>query len=778
MGALHLGTVDGAPFGFPSDRLTRHGVVLGMTGSGKTGLGVVLLEEIASAGIPVIAIDPKGDLANLALAFAEPDAALLEPWVDPEEARREGIDVAALAETTAARLREGRAGSGLDDARVRRFVEGTRVTIHTPGSASGVPVDVLGAWTAPAEDTDDETRRELVAGTVGSLLGLLGILADPLRDPRHVILSTLIDAAWREGRAITLEHLVVQLVDPPFQKVGVFPLETFFPRDQRMDLALELNGLLASPAFGAWRSGVPLDIDALLAREEGRTPVRVFWLAHLDESQRSFFVAMLLARIVAWVRRQPGTGALRALLWFDEVMGYLPPHPANPPTKGPVLTLMKQARAAGLGVVLCTQNPVDVDYKALSNAGTWWIGRLSTARDRARVLEGLQTDDATLASTIDGLSARSFLVRDVAESAPKVLRTRFAISYLRGPLTKRELSALRDPRSVSQAGPLEPARSADAGLAVASLSDQPPPSPKGYGSRWLDPAVAFSPRWGLEARPRRPDGRIEVRPAILARVSLTFDEGKDFEVHREEARLFFPLDPEPLSRGVAQVAPTDLLDVAPPGLVYAPLPTHLDEAAEIARLGKRIAEDLFRGETERMFALPALKLTSRGGEGRDAFVARARSALEDAADAEIAGLRASADKKLKTLEGRLAKLQSEVTRLSAAQQAKLASEVVHAGEALFSLFFGGRKKTLSSAMTKRSASLAAGDRLSEREDQVKTLERELYELTQETETAALAIRNRWWRLLDAIEERPVRLERNDIRIDELVIVWVPVTRPV
>ena len=402
----------------PKD-LRRHAVCFGMTGSGKTGLCVTVLEELAMAGVPLLVIDPKGDVANLALAFRKHDAQAFKPWIDPDEASRAGRSVDEQAEAVADRWRKGLADWDVGEERIAAFVDRTEVTIHTPGSTAGVPVDVLGSLGAPPGVVDDvEAMAEAVRGTVSGLLELVGVAADPVKDREHIVLAQVLAAAWRDGESMDLESLILRLVDPPFAKVGVFPVDTFFPRKDRMDLAMSLNGVLAAPGFDIWRKGVSLDPATLLSKEQGKTPIRIFYLAHLSETERRFFVTMLMNRVVAWARRQPGTSGLSAMVYFDEVYGYLPPHPRNPPTKRPVLTLMKQARAVGVGVMLVTQNPVDVDYAAMSNAGLWFIGRLQTEQDRDRVLDGLagaagDIDRATLGDWLSRLPPWTFVVRNI-----------------------------------------------------------------------------------------------------------------------------------------------------------------------------------------------------------------------------------------------------------------------------------------------------------------------------------------------------------------------------
>ena len=512
--------------------LTRHAVCFGATGSGKTGLCVGLLESLALAGVPLLALDPKGDLTNIALVFDDPEQ--LAPWAPEAAAARHLANLQA----------DGRWPD--EPARFRRRVA---VTVLTPGSEAGVPVDVLTALSRAPDElrADPEGLREYVIGAVSALLGLLGRDADPMTDPAAILLARLLGDAFAAGRELPLEALVEATVDPPFERVGMLPLDTFLPRDERVQLARELNAVWSSPAFQPWRKGVPLDVGRWLQPAE-RTPVTVLYLSHLDDAQRMFFVTLLLHAVVAWSRRLPGSTALRALLYFDEVMGYLPPHPRAPPSKPPVLTLLKQARAVGVGVMLCTQNPVDVDYKAMSNAGTWLIGRLATRQDRARAVDGL---DGDLGAVIARLPSRTFLLRD--ERGAQVLRTRHTLSLLRGPLTRQEVARL---------GRAPPA-------AAPSL-------PHGLAARWLDAAgaAAVGERLGRRFRLLM-YSRLEVAgaPALVHRAAWADELERSWELALEDGWLWKrPMEGE-----------------------YLPVPAELREELALAALRERWAEEVVRG---------------------------------------------------------------------------------------------------------------------------------------------------------------------------------------
>ncbi|HSG48251.1 MAG TPA: DUF87 domain-containing protein, partial [Longimicrobiales bacterium] len=445
--ALFLGNAqDGARLEVASSDLTTHGVIVGMTGSGKTGLGIILLEELLASDVPCLVLDPKGDMGNLLLNFPEFRPSDFEPWVDPAEAQRKEMTPADFARATAELWRTGLERSGVTPDRMRAVSEGAEVRLLTPGSTAGIPLNLVGDLGAPAAswETEGEVLRDEIEGLVSGLLVMAGLDTDPLTSREHILLSNLVEHAWRNGRSLDLPTLITWVQAPPLRKLGVFDLDTFFPPNDRMGLAMRLNGLVASPSFAEWFQGEPLDMDALLRSPSGRPRASILYLAHLSDAERLFVVARVLSKLVTWVRQQPGTSALRALLYVDEIMGYAPPT-AEPPTKRPLLTLFKQARAHGVGVVVATQNPVDLDYKVMSNAGTWMVGRLQTERDKARILEGLRSASGEVDvkgwdAAIGGLGKRQFLLKSARAAEPVLFSTRWAMSYLRGPFTRSEIT--------------------------------------------------------------------------------------------------------------------------------------------------------------------------------------------------------------------------------------------------------------------------------------------------------------------------------------------------
>ena len=775
---LELGrTVAGDALTIKSDRLRTHAVIVGMTGSGKTGLGLVLLEELVASGVPIIAIDPKGDLGNLGLIFPQFRPEDFAPWCGEQ-----------APEKVAKKWQSGLLSAGIAAPRVQAVRDRLAMTVYTPGSTAGVPVDLLNMLEAPPPGVldDAETRQATIAAAVSGLLGLAGRKADPIKDPAHVTLSFIVEQAWQSQQKLDLATLVLQLVDPPFEKVGVFPVDQFFPPDKRMDLAMAFNAILASPSFRTWRQGVKLDPELLLKKGE-QTPVSVFSIAHLDDRQRQFFVSLLLSRLLAWSRRQPGTDDLRAVLFFDEVAGYLPPYPRNPPSKGPLLTLMKQARAVGLGVVLSTQNPVDLDYKALSNAGVWCIGRLSTSQDRQRLLAGI--DGRDFDGTVAGLNKRQFLLHEIGRGKPQVFGSRHAMCYLRGPLTTVEVKKINALFGVEESG----SDGADA-VTAANSTVEPAgvtasdaetiavaPSVKGLDPVYLDPRVAFSARFegvfteGVE--PARADGVTVYRPGLYARLLLRFDETKaGFVLDRDHVRVWFPLDDAPPTTPVeVRLEAADLERAPVQKARFLSLPSWMDEAAEVRKLKKRVLDDVYRTETAGQFVNRPLKLYGKAGESKEDFQKRCSALIEDRIDTQVAKLEERFATKASRIDDALETKRAALVELQGVARSRQFEEVVNLGTTILS-FFGGRKRSLNTVVSKRRQSSRAAHRADRIEDQIAALEEDATELEAELQTSLEEIRAKEEGHLEATEEKVVRLEKSDIDLVALRILWVPSTR--
>jgi hypothetical protein len=679
-----------------SQRLTTHAICLGMTGSGKTGLCLSLLEEAAIDGIPVLAIDPKGDLGNLLLTFPALSAADLAPWVDVSEAERRSISVEALAADTSERMKRGLQESGQDVARIARLKAAADFSIYTPGSSAGLPLSLVRSLEAPgaALRDDEELYRERIGATVSGLLGLLEIDADPLQSREHILLSRILSDAFDKGEGLSLASLLTRVKTPPFRQLGVLDLESFYPEQERMKLVLLLNNLLASPAFAGWLTGEPLDIQSLLYTGEGKPRVSIISIAHLDDKQRMFFVTLLLNEVLSWTRAQSGTSSLRAIVYMDEVYGYFPPV-AEPPSKRPMLTLLKQARAFGVGLVLATQNPVDLDYKGLGNIGTWFIGRLQTERDRDRVLDGMEGaassagasfDRSTLASKLAALAPRVFVLHSARGTAPELFRTRQALCYLRGPLTRSEIKRLMEPRKQSAAAPVAATPNASASSTeVSSTSTSAPTIPAGI-------EVLYAPREG-ERKTYTAHALVVLRLSAPARTLL----------------LAAPITDSPLpvrfDEALALSCPVEQLLRAPePGVGFSPLPPAALEKKRYTAWGK---EGLLAGlehATQVRFRSPSTKLESEPGESERDFRARVLHAAREARDRQVEALRTKYEAKLRTAREREQRARAQHAREeSQASAAKLAG-VVDVGSALFGAFFG--KGGLSKANVQRASKVA------------------------------------------------------------------------
>jgi hypothetical protein len=583
----------------PADLLT-HGLIVGMTGSGKTGLAIVLLEELLRQGVPVLAIDPKGDLGNLLLLFDGLDAASFEPWIDAEAARRDGKDVATAARDTAALWTRGLAEWGLGPSDIASLKKARDAIVFTPGSDAGVPLNVLQSLDAPPIpfESAEEDLRDEIAGIVAGLLSLLRLDADPLQSREAVLLSNLIEHAWRHGQGFGLETLIAAVADPPFEKLGALPVETVFPRKDRQGLMLRLNNLLAAPSFESWREGQPLDVDRLLHGGDGRPRLCVVYTAHLSDEERLFVTALLLDKVKTWMRRQGGTSELRALVYMDEVFGYIPPHPRDPPTKRPLLTLLKQARAQGVGVVLATQNPVDLDYKGLANMGTWLVGTLQTEQDRDRLDDGLTgagLEKTTVERLLGATRKRVFLLHDVHRSEPCLLHSRWAMSYLRGPLTRDEIRRLT------------------AGRVAASLPQKstgvaaPPLLPAPFENLYL----------------ARLGGRL-AEPHLFVKHAVRYEEvGETVGAHAWPLGGSTPA--EALEAERFEVDEGAVVDRAPEGLHYGAVPEWVTAGAARA-IEKALRERLPDKLAVTVFADPVTGERARPGETREEFARRLTAA--------------------------------------------------------------------------------------------------------------------------------------------------------
>ncbi|MEI8368835.1 MAG: DUF87 domain-containing protein [Planctomycetia bacterium] len=757
-------------------RLTTHAVCVGMTGSGKTGLLVSLIEEAAIDDIPAIVIDPKGDLANILLTFPDLRPSDFRPWLEDDAAKRDGLTLDELAEKTAKKWADGLAASGQSGERIARLRAGVDMTVYTPGSSAGRPLAMLASLEAPAKAIldDPEARRERIESLVSGILAMAGIDAEPGRSREHLLVSAIVDALWKSGQEVDFGTLVRAIPAPPIERVGFLELENFFPAADRFQLAGKLNTVAAAPGFDAWLQGEPLDVGRLLWTPAGKPRVSVISIAHLNDAQRMAFVTLLAGQAVSWMRSQAGTSSLKALFIMDEVFGYLPPT-ANPPSKTPLLTLLKQARAFGLGIVLATQNPVDLDYKALSNAGTWFLGRLQTARDKARVLDGLEGaasssgagfDRARVDRLLAGLEQRMFLLHSVHDDDETVFQTRWTMSYLRGPLLREEIKRLQGavPEPAGSVARVNPFAAGGSGAGPRPLL------PPGVREVFLSPDGPV------------PAGGLLYKPAILGRARVRFTHTK---ARIDCDREVFCLAPagdqlgESAWEGGRQFAEVPEVETAPLAGGFAGLPPALSAAKAYASLGTSLKNHLARTAKLTVFTAPSIDAVSRPDETEGEFRVRIAQQVREWRDKEIDRISDKSAAKLASLNDRIARARQKVEKQKAEAKNKSMQTYVSIGTAVLSAILG--RKVASSttvgraATSMRSASRAtrqqadvvhAEESLSDLEEKLATLEGEVGEDLEKVRLEANPDRL----VLESIEIAP---KKTEISVDDVVLAWVP-----
>ncbi|MHC4415207.1 MAG: ATP-binding protein [Planctomycetota bacterium] len=788
--------------------LTTHAVCVGMTGSGKTGLCVSLLEEAALDGIPAIALDPKGDLGNLLLTFPQLQARDFRPWIDESEAGRKGMSPDEYAADRARLWRSGLQDWGQDGGRIARLRSAADLAIYTPGSSAGMGLSVLRSLSAPPPSllSDREGLGDRVSATVSGLLALLGIDADPIRSREHILLSNILLLNWQSGQALDIPGLVREIQSPSFSRVGVIDLESFFPARDRFTLAMTLNNLLASPTFATWLEGEPLEIGRLLYTPDGRPRVSIISIAHLSEAERMFVVTLILNEVVAWVRAQPGTSSLRALLYMDEVFGFFPPT-ANPPSKKPMLTLLKQARAYGLGVVLATQNPVDLDYKGLSNAGTWFLGRLQTERDKQRVLEGLEGASVAAGSAFDrgrmeavlaGLRSRVFLMNNVHEDEPVLFHTRWAMSYLRGPLTRNQIQTLMASR-----------RAVPAGHAVsgASVAQAPWPQPvAAAGATWPQPVGVAAGVPAAAARPEAP-----ARPPALSPGVKQFFLPVNAPVSGAERLLYRPrligtgrmhfvrssakVD---LWTDVAMLAPlaedmadpweeADDLAGAAPSLARRPegrgrfttLPPGASRERSYSKWSKAFIDHLYRNRALSVWKCSKLKAVSRPGETEGEFRIRLRQMLHERRDRDFEKLRKRYAPKFASIRDRIRRAEQRIEKEKSQLKQHGFQTAVSLGATLLGAMFGRKAMGVGTVGRATTTLRGAGRTARERGDietakeNVAALGERLNDLEQEFEEDAARLREAADVDQLDLEEISIRPRKSDMSIKNVALVWAP-----
>ncbi|MFK8079536.1 MAG: DUF87 domain-containing protein [Granulosicoccus sp.] len=778
---------DQQPLFLDSSNLTTHGVIVGMTGSGKTGLGIVLLEEALQQGTPTLIIDPKGDMGNLLLSFPELLPTDFMPWITDSDA---GDDKVQAAVDTATQWKEGLQRSGIEPDRIRQLHASADFSIYTPGSKSGIPLNIIGSMKAPAQGSDDETLQDEIEGLASSLLTLIGIESDPLSGREHILLANLIYWKWQKHEDLDLATLIGMIQKPPMRKLGVIDLDTFFPLADRVKLALKINGLAASPSFASWSEGRDLDIQDLLYSDSGKAQAAIVTLSHLNEQERQFVVTLLLSKMVTWMRAQPGTSDLRALIYIDEVFGYVPPV-GMPPSKKPILTILKQARAFGVGLVLSTQNPVDIDYKAISNAGTWMIGRLQTERDKQRLLDGMGASDGSvdinaISDTISALDKREFVMHSTRASTPQRFATRWAMSYLPGPLTRDQISALTsdEQRQGAESGPQDASDTAPdpADELRSDESQLTPQVAEGIPVRYLDPAAGY-----LDVLKASESGT-RLQAAVAITVKLLFDETRANLRHETQWEAFVTPLQGPLDADAAIMVDydeRDLLRDAPDNAIYRLPDAKIANKTYFRSAQSAIKNQLYRDQQVELFRNASLKLYSRIDESHNDFQERCQREADNRADKDADKIRGVLAKKIDRINASIQKSDDKIREIQfdaiSRRKDQRTSQVMDIAGGLLGGLLGGRRSTRSIITGGLRRSQSKGRMVAKAEERLKTAENRYNELLEDRDELENAlgedlfeIQEEWSEKAMDITTLTVGLEKTDISVDEIALVWIPV----
>ena len=767
---------------YDSKDLVTHAVCVGMTGSGKTGLCLALLEEAAIDNIPAIMIDPKGDLGNLLLTFPNLKGEDFQPWINEDDARKKGLSPTDYAKAQADVWTRGLASWEQDGARIQRLRDAADFAIYTPGSSAGLPVSILKSFAAPAADVlnDPELLRERISTTVTSLLGLLGIEADPIQSREHILLSTILHQTWTKQDDLDLAALIQAIQSPPVSTIGVMNIDSFFPSKDRFALAMKLNNLLAAPGFQAWLEGEALDIQQLLYSPAGKPRLAIFSIAHLTDAERMFFVTLLLSQMVGWMRAQSGTTSLRALLYMDEIFGYFPPV-SNPPSKLPLMTLLKQARAFGLGVVLATQNPVDLDYKGLANTGTWFIGRLQTERDKARVLEGLEGastsagkkfDKGRMEQTLAGLGNRIFLMNNVHEDEPVVFETRWCLSYLRGPLTRTQIKTLMDP-----------VRAAHTGSGITLSANNPTTkSAKGGARPMLPPDVSqhFVPLRGT-----KPDGHeLVYAPMLLGSAQIRFSDSKSGIDSIQDITMLAPMEGGPVAVNwdlatSADVVLADLEQAPADGAQFLALAASASKAKNYVDWGKDFSGWLFRTQKMELLRSPSTKAMSKPGESERDFRVRLQQTGREERDKGAEALRQKYAHKIATLQDRIRRAELAKEKQQAESRSSQMQAAISVGASILGAFLGRKAISASNIGRATTAIRSAGRVMKESKDvgvaeeNVAGLQQQLADLEAQFKSESDALAAATDPLNEKLDAISIRPNKAGIAIKLVTLAWTP-----
>jgi len=782
---------------YDSKDLVTHGVCIGMTGSGKTGLCIDILEEAAIDNIPAIAIDPKGDITNLLLTFPNLSQEDFLPWVNEDDARKKNLTVEEYAKEQAELWKKGLESWGQSGERIKRLKESADFVIFTPGSNAGVPISILKSFAAPPQTIieDSELLRDRIVSLATSLLGLLGKETDPIKSREHILLSTIFENAWKKGIDLDLSTLIYQIQKPPMTKIGVMDIENFYPSKDRFELAMSLNHLLAAPGFNLWLEGEPLDIGKILYSPSGKPRISIFYIAHLNDAEKMFFVSLLFNQILAWTRSQSGTTTLRAIVYMDEIFGYFPPV-ANPPSKAPLLSLLKTARAFGVGILLATQNPVDLDYKGLSNAGTWFLGRLQTERDKARVLDGLEGVAATTGTRFDrkrmeeilaGLGNRIFLMNNVHDDEPTIFETRWAMSYLRGPLTRNQIKILMDnkreyfkteyiaPKPQELIQEVTETRGVVAQVAKETPQEviERPIFPPNINQYYI-PIRGFAPQ----------GYNLEYSPSLLGVAQINyFDDKIGININLEKCYVAQITDsPIPINWENSieiKINVSDLETQPEKNATFSPLPRVAGDIKNYNSWSKDFLNYIYRNEKLEVFKSPSFKQFSKPGETEQEFRIRLQVYAHEQRDEEIEKLRKKYAAKIKSLEEKVRKAGQTVDRETDQAKQQKVQTTISLGSTIVGAILG--KKLGGVTNIGRATTTARGGARVAKEEQdiqrakesLETYQKELQELEQEFQSEVEKISQKIDPLKENLEIIAIRPLKKDIQIKLFTFVWLP-----
>ncbi|HNZ87764.1 MAG TPA: hypothetical protein PKK55_04480 [Methanofastidiosum sp.] len=773
---------------YDSRNFTTHAVCIGMTGSGKTGLCIDILEEAALDNIPAIIIDPKGDITNLLLTFPELKKENFSPWVDPDEANRKGMSIEEYAQQQAEMWKKGLSDWGQDEKRIKMLRDSTDFLIYTPGSEAGTPVSILHSFDAPSTSWEDESEliREQIQGIVSGILGLIGIEADPINSREHILLSNIFEYFWSKNQNLDIGKLILSIQNPPFRTLGVFEIDTFIPNKDRMALSMKLNSLIASPSFKNWLEGQPLDISEFMKNKDGKPRHSIFYIAHLNDSERMFFVTLLFNQIISWMRKQSGTNSLRTIIYMDEIFGYFPPV-ANPPSKKPLLTLLKQARAFGVGIILATQNPVDLDYKGLTNTGTWFIGRLQTERDKQRLLEGLDTISSSskgslnreeIDKLISNLGKRVFILHSVHENTPVIFQTRWAMSYLRGPLTKNEIKSLMKNKI-----PEVPVSSSKSIVSNEISIDKTTTSRPTISSEIQQVFIPLTKSSNLVMQEIKNKNQSQIsfetanliyNPGALGKALIHYQD-KITDLREDLEKTLILRSSELMNwEKSEEIKISNLLTKPEANAKFGEISGNINDSKDFNELKKNFADFIFYNSNFKLYHSPLIKIYSKPRESKSDFILRITQMARERRDEEVDKIEEKYSKDLQKLKEKLERSQEVLLKKQATANSLKQEAMVSAGESVIKIFMGRRSTTSASkAMNKYQKSKTVAIDIQEAQKDIETLNKEMELLENKLKIEVESIKERREKEISEIKEVLIQPKKSDIEVKIVSLAWIP-----